>query len=171
MEILVLFWSFFKIGIFGFVGGPAMVPLLQREVVEGRGWMDMEEFAKSIAVVNAVPGPFSPKMAFLVGYKRAGVAGAFSGLIGIIAPSTILFLLLFPLQSHFKDAKFVQSALKSAKPVAISFLLFASYELFKPSIKGWDTALIAIVAFALLLLNIHPAIIIVGSLILGIIVY
>ncbi len=145
MKLTAIFGSFFKIGIFGFVRGPAMVPLLQEELVEGRRWMDMEEFASALAFVNAIPGPLVTKMAFWVGYRIAGVPGAFSGLAGILFPSTIL--LIIPLYLHLRDSHHIESALKAAKPVPVSFL--AGYELFRPSIKGWDTGLIAIPALGI----------------------
>ena len=70
-----LFWAFFRVGIFGFGGGPAMIPLVRAEVVTRHHWLTDEEFADVLAIGNTLPGPIATKMPGYIGYRVGGVTG------------------------------------------------------------------------------------------------
>ncbi len=167
-----LFFTFAKIGLFGFGGGPAMLPLIQQEVVESHHWLTMEEFVDGLAIGNSLPGPIAPKIALLVGYRTGGLAGALVAIIGILLPSLVLMGLVVVFFYQIKDKPYAQKALKIVRPVVVALLAMVVYDVWPKSIKGWDGVLVAVVAFlAGEFLNVHPAILIVVGAALGILVY
>ena len=78
-DIWQLFVSFTKVGLFGFGGGPSMIPLIQEEVVDAQAWLTQDEFVDAFAFGNSLPGPIATKIAGYVGYQVAGVGGRSSG--------------------------------------------------------------------------------------------
>ena len=86
MILLQIFLSFAKLGAIAYGGGPAMLPLIQAEVVDGRGWVSADEFRQAIGAGFALPGPIAPKMAFWVGIQAGGLTGAFWLLLACCCP-------------------------------------------------------------------------------------
>jgi chromate transporter len=169
---LNLFLTFTKIGVLGYGGGPAMIPLIQEAVVEGHTWMTDEEFIDTLAMGNTLPGPIATKMTFFIGYTVGGWGGAFIALIGLLWPSLVLMMILGLAFVRFKDMPFAQAMLTAVRPVVVALLAYTVYTVFPKSIKNWHTALIAVVAFvAVAFLNVHPALTILVAAILGLIVY
>jgi len=82
MLLLRIFIAFAKVGLFGYGGGPSMIPLMQEEVVDAHHWLSTEEFVDALAMGNALPGPIATKMSLYVGYKLAGMPGALAGVQG-----------------------------------------------------------------------------------------
>ncbi len=87
--LIDLFVSFFKVGAFAFGGGYAMIPLISREVVSTRGWLDMAEFIDVIAISQGTPGPIAINSATYIGFKVAGVLGSLMATFGVVLPSFI----------------------------------------------------------------------------------
>ena len=171
-ELWQLFSAFAKVGIFGYGGGPSMIPLVQEEVVNVHHWMDNQEFVDALAMGNALPGPIATKMSAYSGFKVAGLPGATMALLGIVLPSILPMLGLAALFFQYKGHPWVQATLKAVRPVVVTLLLLTVYEIFPSSIKSWDTLLIAIVAFAATaFLHIHPAIAILAAAVLGVVIY
>ena len=167
-----IFLAFAKIGILGYGGGPSMIPLVQVEVVQVHRWFTAEEFVDTLAMGNALPGPIATKMAGYIGYKLAGLPGAVAGVAGMILPSLIIMLALAGVLMAYKDTRYVQATLKAVRPVVVALLLVTVWEILPSSVKGWDTALIGIVAFAVVAgLKVHPALAILAAVILGVIAY
>jgi len=135
-----IFMAFAKVGIFGYGGGPSMIPLIQEEVVDVNHWLTTEEFVDALAIGNALPGPIAVKMSAYVGYKMAGLLGAFTGLLGMIAPSTMLMLILAALFLHYKDHPKVQGTLKAVRPAVVALLAWWSTRFF-PSQSNRGTRL------------------------------
>ena len=175
-EIWSLFWSFTKVGLFGFGGGPSMIPLIQEEVVDAQGWLSREEFLDAYAFGSTLPGPIATKMAGYVGYKVSGVAGAAAGLIGVAVPTIIAMIALGVVYLRFRDSPLITGFLKGVRPVVIALLALVVYE-FAPSAFGqppqwlsnWAFWLLAIVAFVLAVrFDVHPALLIVIGGVIGI---
>jgi chromate transporter len=167
-----IFLAFAKVGIFGYGGGPSMIPLVQVEVVDAHHWLTSEEFVDTLAMGNALPGPIATKMSAYIGYKLAGLPGAVVGVTGMILPSIILMLALAGILLAYKDTHYVQASLKAVRPVVIALLAITVWEIFPSSIKSWDTALIGVGAFMIVaFLNVHPALAIVAAVVLGVLVY
>jgi chromate transporter len=169
---LNLFLSFAKIGLVGYGGGPAMIPLIQEEVVEGQNWMTDEEFVDTLAMGNTLPGPIATKMTFFIGYKVGSWSGAVVALFSLLLPSLVLMMVLGIAFLRFKDMPFAKAMLTAVRPVVVALLAYTVYTVFPKSIKNWHTGLIALVAFgAVAFLNVHPALTILAAAILGLVVY
>ena len=87
-----LFFTFFKIGAFTIGGGYAMLPLIQKEVIEHRQWLDTEEFTSLLAIADMTPGPVAVNTASFVGYRTAGVLGSVAATLGVVLPSFLIIL-------------------------------------------------------------------------------
>ena len=131
---LKLFWTFFKIGLFGFGGGYGMLSLIQNEVVENHQWISNSEFTDIVAVSQMTPGPIGINSATYVGFKaieNAGmtpaeaVCGSLLASFSVMLPSFILMLLISAFFMHYKDHKSVQTVLKWLRPVVVGMLAAA----------------------------------------------
>lgn len=167
-----VFLAFAKVGLFGFGGGPSMIPLIQAEVVDVHHWLSTEEFVDALAMGNGLPGPIATKMSAYVGYKLAGIPGAFAGLLGTVGPSMVLMLVLAALFLEYKDQPQVVAALKAVRPVVVALLALVVYDIFPRSVTSWDTALLAVLAFAgVAFLRLHPALAILIAALFGVFAY
>jgi len=152
-----LFVAFFKVGFFGYGGGPALIPLIQNEVVNVNGWLTVEEFTDALGMASTLPGPIATKLAVTVGMRTGGAGGAATALIALLLPSTVLVTLLAIFYYRYRNAPSVQGALKGIRPVVIALLLVTVAHLSPRSVVSWDTFLIALATFAVVFyLRIHP---------------
>ena len=101
-EICELVVSFFKIGIMTFGGGYAMLPMLQRELVENRKWVTEEEILNYFAIGQCTPGVIAVNTATFVGYKRCKIPGAIFATIGVVLPSMIIITIIAAVLSNFE---------------------------------------------------------------------
>ena len=131
---LKLFWTFFKIGLFGFGGGYGMLSLIQNEVVENHQWISNSEFTDIVAVSQMTPGPIGINSATYVGYKAIenacmtrtqAVCGSLIASFSVMLPSFILMLLISAFFMHYKNHKSVQTVLKWLRPVVVGMLAAA----------------------------------------------
>ncbi|HPP32309.1 MAG TPA: chromate transporter, partial [Soehngenia sp.] len=100
--ILNLFITFFKIGAFTFGGGYAMIPIMEREIVENKKLIDDEEFTDMLALAQASPGPVAVNTSIFIGYKIKGLMGALSSLLGTVLPSFLIILIIAVFFNDFK---------------------------------------------------------------------
>ena len=121
---LLLFWAFFKIGLFSFGGGYAMIPLIQKEILL-HNWLNAKEYADIIAISQMTPGPIAVNTATYVGAKTAGLLGAFSATLGVSLPSFILIVIIAHFFIQFKENIVVESILKGIRPVTIGMVASA----------------------------------------------
>lgn len=121
MIYLYLFLEFFKVGLFTFGGGYAMIPLI-KEVVLSHGWMDEEHFIDMIGLSEVTPGPIAVNMATFIGNEQGGILGSVLATIGVVLPAFIIMLLISILLRKFMKNKYVQSSLKGIKSVAIALI-------------------------------------------------
>lgn len=179
MQIASLFYSFAKVGLFGFGGGPSMIPLIQEEVVEVREWLTREEFLDAFAFGNSLPGPIATKLAGYVGYKVAGVGGAVSGLVGMTVPTIVAMILLATLYARYRDSAAVAGFLRGVRPVVVALLLMVVWQFAPTALAaagGWGAALplwlLAAAAFVLAVwFNVHPAALIVAGGLVGLMAF
>jgi chromate transporter len=125
IELLTLFWMFFKIGLFTFGGGYAMIPLIEQEVV-GAGYIDQVLLYDFIGIAESTPGPIAINMATFIGTHELGFLGAVAATIGVALPSFIIILLIASLGSKFLKSRFVNEAFKGLKPAVIGLILSVS---------------------------------------------
>lgn len=132
MEVLIkLFFAFFKIGLFTFGGGYAMIPLIQEEVTKN-GWLTAEEVIDIVGIAESTPGPIAVNLATFVGTSQMGVLGALVATLGVILPSFIIILLIAIIFKKIMDNKYVKSILKGINPVIIGLILATGlFTLFK----------------------------------------
>ena len=132
MEVLIkLFFAFFKIGLFTFGGGYAMIPLIQEEVTKN-GWLTAEEVIDIVGIAESTPGPIAVNLATFVGTSQMGFLGALVATVGVILPSFIIILLIAIIFKKIMDNKYVKSILKGINPVIIGLILVTGlFTLFK----------------------------------------
>jgi chromate transporter len=149
--------SFFKTGLFGYGGGPSIIPLVEREVVTNYHWLTQEEFIDVLAMANALPGPIATKMALCVGLKVGGPLGAAAALAAHIFPSTVLIVVLATLYFRYRSVPAIQGITKGVRPVVVALLLVTVAHLAPKSVFTWEALLIAIACFAVVyFLDVHP---------------
>ncbi|WP_094548363.1 chromate transporter [Petroclostridium xylanilyticum] len=135
MIYIKLLWIFFKIGLFSFGGGYAMIPLIQEEI-QANGWVEAREFANIVAISQMTPGPIAVNAATYIGTKTAGIPGSVFATLGVSLPSFILVLLIARFFAKFKDNYMVEAVLKGIRPVTIGLIssaviFFAEMSIFK----------------------------------------
>ena len=117
-----IFYSFLKIGAFTFGGGYAMIPLIEAEMIQKRGWLSREEFINQLTIAQSVPGPIALNTAVFVGYKTRGLKGALAALVGVIIPSFVIILLIATYFTDFKDNPTVAAAFKGMRPAVVALI-------------------------------------------------
>ncbi|MDN5345628.1 chromate transporter [Petrotoga miotherma DSM 10691] len=165
-----LFFSFFEIGLFGFGGGYAMIPLIQTHL-ERRDWMSIQEFLDLIAIAEVTPGPIAVNSATFVGYKVSGVVGSLVATTAVILPSLIIGLLV---GRYFKNGNgdTQQNILKFLKPAVIGLILGSAYTIGIANIVNLESFLIFIgVLMLLFFTKLNPIFIIIMTGVVGIIFY
>ena len=148
-QLLPLFLTFFKIGAFTFGGGYAMIPLIQRETVEGRKWITDEDVLEIIAIAESTPGPIAINSATFVGSRVAGVAGAACATLGVILPSFVIILIVAKLLDAFQHLRAVQYAFFGIRAGVLALILMAFWNMYKKCPKGLVSYCIAAGSFLL----------------------
>ena len=123
---LTLFLTFMKIGMFTIGGGYAMLPLIQREVVD-RGWMTKEEFIDIFSVAQSLPGIFAVNISIFVGYRLRKKMGGFICALGTILPSFLIILLIALFFTQVKDNVWVEKAFKGLRPAVVALIAVRTY--------------------------------------------
>ena len=167
-EICELVVSFFKIGIMTFGGGYAMLPMLQRELVENRKWVTEEEILNYFAIGQCTPGVIAVNTATFVGYKRCKIPGAIFATIGVVLPSMIIIIVIAAVLSNFAHIPAVQHAFAGIR-IAVSALIVASViKLIKTNVKSIAQIIIAVAAFVLVaVFGQNPVFAVIGAAVAG----
>ena len=121
MIFLDLFWTFFKIGLFTFGGGYAMLPLIQA-AVEEHGWLSTETLLNFVAVSESTPGPFAVNIATYIGSELAGIAGAACATLGVVLPSFVIILIVARCFRRFRASRIVAGIMTGLKPAVIGLI-------------------------------------------------
>ncbi len=122
MIFLELFITFFKIGLFTFGGGYAMISLVYEECLS-HGWLTQAELLNMIAVAESTPGPIAVNMATFVGSTQAGILGSALATLGVVLPSFIIILLISAVAKNFMQLEPVQAALAGVRPCVVALIL------------------------------------------------
>ena len=167
-DLCELVVSFFKIGIMTFGGGYAMLPMLQRELVENRKWVTEEEILNYFAIGQCTPGVIAVNTATFVGYKRCKIPGAIFATIGVVLPSMIIITIIAAVLSNFAHIPAVQHAFAGIR-IAVSALIVASViKLIKTNIKSIAQIIIAVAAFVLVaVFGQNPVFAVIGAAVAG----
>lgn len=170
--LLKLLFTFFKIGLFSFGGGYAMIPFMQREIIEKHQWLNSSEFVDIIGISQMTPGPVSVNSATFVGYKVSGIVGSVFATLGITVISFILVSIASKAIDKFKESKYLKAALLGMRPVLIALIINAFISLAKDAYVDVKSIIVTlIVGGCLLSKKIHPILTIVIAGLLGIILW
>ena len=126
-----LFLTFSKIGSFTLGGGYAMVPVMEKEIVNKKGWLTHEEFLDILVVAQSTPGLFAIDMASHIGYKYRGVWGGIVGALGVAGPSIIVILLIAMFFHAFKDNIYVEKIFMGVRPCVVALILAPCFKMAK----------------------------------------
>ncbi len=174
MIYLKLFLTFFKIGLFSFGGGYAMLPMIKNEIVNMNGWLTLIEFTNIVAISQVTPGPIAINSATYVGYTvTQNVFGAFVSTFGVSLPSIIVMLILCKFVLKFKDNMTLKNAFKGLRPTVVGLILAAAVMLInKVNFIDYKSVVIFLVSlFLFLKYNLNPILMLLGSAIVGLLIY
>ncbi|HHY24237.1 MAG TPA: chromate transporter [Clostridiaceae bacterium] len=191
MIYLSLLITFFKIGLFSFGGGYAMIPMIEREI-ESHGWLSPAEFIDIIAIAEMTPGPIAVNSATFVGFKTAGILGGLFATLGVALPSLLLILLISQFFFKYSNHPIKDSIFYGVRPVIAGLIFSASIFVARTALLKQSTIdnffrelmsnplkiinlggilILAISLFVLIKLKLHPIVTIVISGVLGILFY
>ncbi|MBQ5975002.1 MAG: chromate transporter [Bacteroidales bacterium] len=163
-----LFYSFFKIGTFTIGGGYAMIPLMEQEIVDRRGWLSREEFLNQLALSQSMPGVLAVNMATGLGYRLRGLRGAFSAIAGNIVMPVLFIITLAMLFRHFRDNPFVERFFMGVRPAVVALIAAPVFRLAQSAKVTWATCWIPILAALLIwLFDVSPILVILAAVVLG----
>ena len=167
-----IYTEFFKIGLFTFGGGLAMMPMIQKELIVKRSWMTDEDLIDYYAIGQSTPGIIAVNVATFVGYKKAGIIGGIIGTLGIVSPSLLIIMLLAGLIDSIDHNPLVQKALKGINVAVAALLTDVSLNCAKKSASGVFSVFIMLITFALVYFFKIPSFyIIIGASVAGIAIY
>ena len=168
--LLQLFLIFARIGGFTFGGGYAMLPMLQKELVENKGWTTNEELIDYYAIGQCTPGIIAVNVATFVGYKIKGIVGGIFATLGMITPSIIIVGLIAAFISGFQDYEIVQWAFSGIRAAVVALILSAMWKIAKKSIVDiFAFVIFIIVAIVSFFTDLSPVIFVVAAGVCGLV--
>jgi len=154
-----LFWTYLKIGTFTLGGGYAMLPLIQREVVDTNHWIDEEEFLNMIALAQAAPGLIAVNSAIFIGWRVGGWKGVCGAVLGAVLPSFLIILAIAMVFSEWKNYPAVEAAFRGVRPAVVALIAAPLFKLAKSALKANGKRL-ELTAYVPLLLSLSAALLI-----------
>jgi chromate transporter len=159
-----LFVSFFKIGLFTFGGGYAMLPLVEKEVIDKKGWTDKEEILNIYALAQSVPGVIAVNTSIFLGSRLRGLPGALAATVGVISPSLIIILFIASFFTQINSNVHVLNAFNGIRAGVAGLVAAAAVRIWLGACKNKTQALIGLGAFILgVFTDIHAALIILSG--------
>ena len=170
-QLFGLFGAFAVVGVTTFGGGYAMLPALQREVVEKRRWAKEEEVMDWYSIGQCTPGVIAVNTATFVGQKQAGILGGIFATLGVVFPSLVIIMIIAAFIQNFAHLPAVQNAFAGIRVCVCVLILNAVVKLWKKSVVDWKTFLIFLLVFAgSVFLNISPVLYVLAAALAGIVV-
>ena len=170
-EFLELFLTFAKVGVMTFGGGMAMLPILQREVVENKGWTTDEELTDYFAIGQCTPGIIAVNTATFIGQKRKGIWGGIVATLGMVFPSLIIITLLAGLITSFSHLEWVQNAFTGIR-VCVCVLIFnATLKLWQGAVKDvWGLVIFLVILALSVFTKLSPIIYVLAAAVAGLLI-
>ena len=163
-----IFWSFFKVGAFTIGGGYAMIPLMQREIVERHRWIGEEEFMDQVALSQAMPGVFAVNMATMTGYRLRGVRGAVVAIVGNVLMPIVFILVLAMFFRAFREVPAVERIFMGLRPAVVALIAAPVFTMAKSAKVAWSNVWIPVVSALLIwLFGVSPIVVVLGAALLG----
>ena len=167
-QLFQIFWAFFKIGPVTFGGGYAMIPLIEREIVIKKKWINTEEVTDMFALAESVPGAIAINSATFIGHRIAGVRGAIAAMFGILLPTFLIVIGLSILFLHLQGSPKMDAAFTAIRATIVSLIAYAAIKIGKTAILDKTTVTLMLCTIMLLLfVPVHPFFIIIGGALLG----
>ena len=167
-----LFLTFARVGVCTFGGGYAMLPILQREVVEKKGWATEEELTDYFAIGQCTPGIIAVNTATFVGFKLRRHLGGIMATLGLVFPSIVIITVIAASLANFADIPLVQHALAGINAAVVALIASSVLKLAKSTIKGVAGGVLFAAVLALAFLwKVSPAILVVGAGVLGLLIF
>lgn len=168
-----LFTSFFRIGLFGFGGGYAMLPLISHEVVNSRGWTTANEFSDMVAISQMTPGPVALNAATYVGFSFQGLPGAAIATLSVCLPPFVIMYMVCRFFGMMKGNPRLAGAMRLLRPAVVGLVLAAALFLMnRESFVDWKSGVVFVIAFVLTaFLKVHPIPLLVASGVFGWLAY
>jgi chromate transporter len=176
-SVLSLFLAFFKIGLFTFGGGYAMIAVIERELVEKKKWIEHEEFMDVIAIAESTPGPLAINSATYIGYKVCGFFGSLFATLGVVLPSFIIVFVISLFFDAFLQLEYVRYAFNGIQACVAFLILSAGIKMFKAlkktliSVVLFSLTTACLIAFSLFAINFSSIIYILVGGVVGLTVY
>lgn len=168
-DLWILFWSFARIGCFTFGGGYAMLPMLQKEIVEKLAWATEAEIMDYFAIGQCTPGVIAVNTATFIGYKRKGFVGGIVATLGMIFPSIVIITAIASTLSHFSNLPVVQHAFSGIRIIVTALVLKIVLTMYQSAVKDRVTFILFILTLFLgLILSLSPIYFIVSAALIGI---
>lgn len=168
-RMLMLFLTFLKIGGFTFGGGYAMIPLIQKEVVDNKKWVTDDDILEIIAIAESTPGPIAINSATFIGFKTCGFWGSFCATVGVVLPSFVIIMIIAFLLSGFAEITAVKYAFFGIRAGVLALLLKSFWGMFKKCPKNVVAYSIAAAAFVASILSLNTLIIIISAAVVGLV--
>lgn len=169
--LLKMFFTFARIGGFTFGGGYAMLPMLQKEVVEKYKWATSDELLDYYAIGQCTPGVIAVNTATFIGYKLKGIPGAIFATLGVVTPSMIIIGIIAAFISGFRDLEVVQWAFSGIRAAVVALILSAVIKIGKKSIIDIFTVIIFLsVAVLSFVIDISPVVFVVAAAVCGLVI-
>ncbi|MBR4705585.1 MAG: chromate transporter [Paludibacteraceae bacterium] len=170
-----LFWTYLKIGTFTLGGGYAMLPLIQREVVDRKGWIDEEEFLNMIALAQAAPGLIAVNSAIFIGWRVGGRKGVCGAVLGAVLPSFLIILAIAMLFAEWKEQPAVEAVFKGVRPAVVALIAAPLVKMARTATKDkGHNAIFLLVSLAAALLiwlgHVNPVWVILATIVITLIV-
>ena len=124
-KIIDVFLTFFKIGLFTFGGGYAMIAIIEEEIIQNKHWTDEDELLDMLAIAESTPGPLAVNTATFIGYKVGGIAGALAGTLGVILPSFIIISIISVFLIWFQNNKWIEFGFKGIRSGVLILMIGA----------------------------------------------
>lgn len=168
-ELLKLFYTFCRIGGLTFGGGYAMLPMIQKEIVEKNKWATEEEVIDYYAVGQCTPGVIAVNTATFIGYKTKGILGGIVATLGVVFPSLVIIMIIAAFLQNFAEFIVVKHAFSGIRVAVVALILTSIIKLWKGSVKNYLGIMLALGSFILgALLKISPIYIVILAAIIGI---
>ncbi len=169
--LLRLYLTFFKMGMVTFGGGYAMLPILEREVVEKYQWAEKEKVLDYYAVSQGLPGIIAVNVSVFIGYHRRKVPGGVAAALGVVSPCILIITLIAACLQNFQNNPYVRHALAGISVCVCALIASTLMGLWKKSVKDWTGFLIFLVVSALsLFTSLSPILIVVAAAVCGILI-
>ncbi len=170
-ELCSMFWTFAKVGVMTFGGGYAMLPILQREVVEKKNWATEEELTDYFAIGQCTPGIIAVNTATFIGQKRKGIPGGIVATLGVVFPSLIIISLLAGVIEAFSHVAWVNHAFGGIRICVCVLILNAVVKLYQKAVVDWKTFLIFLaVTLGSTFTSLSPIVFVLAAAVLGLII-